>query len=221
MLDRLNAVKLSDIKKIEKRTSKSTRKGIKLWYQYRKTRITASIAHDIIRTCRTKRFATSFLKRHVNQMPIRSKAIQWGISHESVALQKYCDLVGEKFTKCGTFIDSEIHYISATPDGVSPCGSIIVEIKCPYSVRFDKPESVDYLQGGKLKRSHKYYCQIQMQMHISKVHRCDFVVWTTKGIYVELILYDAALVESYLPDIQFYYRNVFSVFYFNNVEDTI
>lgn len=217
MLDRMNAVSFADIRKIQGQTSKTTRKGKRLWMKFRKTRITASIAHDVIRTCRSKKFATSFLKTHINEIPIRSKAIQWGITHEPIALKQYSDLIGENFIKCGTYIDTKIHYIAATPDGINTHGNLIVEIKCPYSVRFDNPNTVDYLQGGSLKRSHRYYTQIQMQMHITKVHICDFVVWTTKGIYVEPIKYDSVLVEKYLEDIEFYYKNIFSVFYFLNV----
>lgn len=218
MLDQMNNVKHPEIIKIERRT----RKNKKLWHYVRKTRITASIAKNVISTCRTKRFATSFLKNHIRCVELRSKAIVWGLSHEHCALKDYCALLGcdpATFLKCGTLIDEERKYISATPDAIEKDKRVIVEIKCPYSVRNEQPEKVSYLAGGKLHRNHAYYVQVQLQMHVTKVHTCDFVVWTLKGIYIESIAYDADLVAGYLIDLDFYFKNVFSIFYFKLIND--
>lgn len=133
-------------------------------------------------------------------------------------MKQYCGLVGVDFKKCGIIVDRTRNYISATPDGIDPHSQLILEIKCPFSVRFDKPTDVDYLKSVGLSPAHKYYHQVQMQMHITKVHRCDFVVWTTKGIFIQHITYDSERVAKYLEDIDFYYKNVFSVFYFDNVK---
>lgn len=215
LLNRMNNVKLCDIPKLEKKS----RTNKKLWHQLRKTRITASIAHDVVRTCRSKRFATSFLTNHFLEKPIFSKAIKWGLANEDNALKMYCGLMGENFSKCGTTIDTDRNYISATPDGISKAKDRIVEIKCPYSVRHERPETVEYLSSGKLKTTHRYYTQMQIQMHVTKVHTCDFIVWTPKGIYLQGIKYDSDLVNSYLTDCDFYFRNVFSKQYFRTIND--
>ena len=68
-------------------------------------------------------------------------------------------------------------YLAASPDGLffcKCCGLSIVEAKCPYSVRNENIrvkgtyDRVDFLEdfNGKprLKRSHKYYTQMQAQM---------------------------------------------------------
>lgn len=124
----------------------------------------------------------------------------------------------EKFSKCGTTIDRVRNYISATPDAINDANDKIVEIKCPFSVREGKPETVEYLKSGKLKTTHKYYTQIQFQMHVTNINCCDFVVWTPKGIYIQVIKYDADLVSSYLEHCDFYYQNIFTKCYFQTIK---
>ncbi|KAJ6648081.1 Cationic amino acid transporter 2, partial [Pseudolycoriella hygida] len=172
--------------KIERRTSVNK----KLWQKIRKSRITASIAHNIVRTCRTQKFAKSFLKNHIMGFKIRSEAIDWGLKNEEAALREYSKKVGENFIKCGIFVDSSLNYLAATPDGINESKSLIVEIKCPYSIRFQEPESASFLKDFLLKKNHAYYTQVQIQMHVTKVYTCDFVVWTTKGILIQPISYD-------------------------------
>lgn len=156
----MNTVTLSDIRKIEKKTKNNN----KLWLQQRRTRITASIAHDVIRTCRSKRYCTKFLVIHFLSKPIRTKAIKWGLTHEATALKKYCSVMGVdgQFSKCGLMIDQTLNFLAATPDAIDTKNETIVEIKCPHSVKDEKPEAVKYLSSGKLKSTHRYYTQVQM-----------------------------------------------------------
>lgn len=63
-------------------------------------------------------------------------------------------------------------------------------------------------------KNHMYYTQVQIQMYVTKIYKCDFVVWTTKGIFIEPILYDEAFVSECLQHIQTYFEDVFSIFYF-------
>ena len=39
----------------------------------------------------------------------------------------------------------------------------------------------------RLKRDHAYYAQLQGQMGVSGAKWCDFIVYTSKGMYVHLI----------------------------------
>lgn len=212
LLNQINSVTAAQTTQFEKKTRKST----KLWFQLRRSRITASIAHDVVRTCRSKRYATGFLKQHFLNKPIRSKALKWGITNEATALKKYCSVMGNDFYKCGIMIDKDRNYLSASTDAVNSTRDIIVEIKCPYSVRNGQPETVEYLANGYLKSTHRYYTQMQIQMHVSGIHYCDFVVWT-QGIYIQGIRYDKALVSSYLKKIDFYYTTIFVPLYLETI----
>ena len=70
-----------------------------------------------------------------------------------------------------------------------------MEIKCPYNAREcslqNGVENVDFLEqsadGLHLKQTHVYYYQVQAQIHICQKSFADFVVWTTKGIFIQRI----------------------------------
>ena len=76
-----------------------------------------------------------------------SRATDWGIQNEAVALKKYCQLQqdsghnGLYCTKSGFVISEEYPFLGASPDAVvhdptnleEPFG--VVEIKCPFSFR--------------------------------------------------------------------------------------
>ncbi|KAJ6642393.1 Maternal protein tudor [Pseudolycoriella hygida] len=143
---------------------------------------------------------------------IRSEAIDWGLKNEEAALREYSKKVGENFIKCGIFVDSSLNYLAATPDGINESKSVIVEIKCPYSIRFQEPESASFLKDFLLKKNHAYYTQVQIQMHVTKVYTCDFVVWTTKGILIQPISYDKR-------DIKLRANEYSSVFYVETKEE--
>lgn len=42
----------------------------------------------------------------------------------------------------------------------------------------------------KLKEDHPYYAQVQGQMAVTGARWCDFIVYTSKGIYIQRILFD-------------------------------
>ena len=77
----------------------------------------------------------------------------------------------------------------ATPDGI--VGSHLIEIKCPLILKEGKPTDLSALtkqqkqsffcelSGStdlRLKRSHKYYSQVQAQMFVTGFKKCIFIV---------------------------------------------
>ena len=95
------------------------------------------------------------------------------------------------FQQCGLFVKPGHPYLAASPDGMfncKCCGPATIEVKCPYSVRLENIlEKEVYQQVGfleefngkpRLKRSHKYYTQVQAQMWITNVDHSFFIVWT-------------------------------------------
>ena len=98
------------------------------------------------------------------------------------------------------YVDS-CGYLGASPDGiVVHTDGREVRLKCPFnaqgmtiqqaceaksfccSIDKDKPY---------LKLDHDYYYQVQGQMAITGIHKCDFVIWTTKDIFIQPITYDS------------------------------
>ena len=123
----------------------------------------------------------------------------YGTANESVAIAQYEQTEGVTVQKCGLFVDTQHFFLAASPDGLVGNDGL-VEVKCPHSARtmtpFDAASEIkDFCCSPSktkitLKRGHNYYYQIQGQLHVTRKHWCDFVVWTPKGISIERIQRD-------------------------------
>ena len=117
----------------------------------------------------------------------------------------------------GLFISKDYPYLGASPDGLidcTCCGSGIVEIKCPYKYKDVNPRQINdkkcFLQLGKdgnisLSMTHDYYYQVQGQLAICNKPYCDFICWTTKGIFIERIFKDGNFFDSILPSMKAFF----------------
>ena len=109
-----------------------------------------------------------------------------------------------KIQESGLVISSRYPVIGASPDGVvSVNGEMgLVEIKCPYKYRHLTPKQAaehpdfccELIEGEvKLKTNHNYYYQVMGQTAVKSSMWCDFVIWTTKGIHIERLHFNANL----------------------------
>ena len=105
-------------------------------------------------------------------------------------------------TDSGLVINPKFPHLGASPDDLIACdccGLGCLEIKCPYCNKDSLPESANFIEDdSKLKKSHEYYYQVQMQIYLRKVKFCDFAVWTKKGIHVERIVAEQ---EEFFTDV--------------------
>lgn len=210
-MERINSVTDFEILRIEKRTRQQSANS--LWHKIRNSRITASICHNIVQTTKAQNYCVSYARNHILNKPINSAAIKWGKSKEKLALEEHNNSQNVKFQSCGIFIDKVYNFLAASPDGINSTKTKVIEIKCPYSIRTELPENASYIEFGKLKRNHPYYTQVQVQMHVTGVHLCDFVVWTTKGTLVDEIKYDADFMKISLQFIEMYFKKCFAPTY--------
>lgn len=187
--------------------------GSEMWHSVRKSRITASMVHDIIATARNGNFAPSYAQHQINGTFIGTAAVKWGQAKENNAFNDFNETQTDTFLKCGIFIDPEMNYLAASPDGINTSKTKLLEIKCPYSIRLNQANEAPYLDQLKLKRNHRYYTQVQFQMHVTGIHVCDFLVWTTQNFIVDTILYDSEFVSNRLPFVKSYYEQTFAPTY--------
>ncbi|CAN8014073.1 unnamed protein product, partial [Ixodes persulcatus] len=179
------------------------------WYTYRAGRITASTMKSVCSTS-VEKPSLSVLKRicYPEDNKFSTPATRWGLDHEEEAVQSYVGKVKSahaNFThrRAGLYLSAQYPHLAASPDAVVQCdccGSGLVEVKCPYTQRESELHVTD--QGGfclkrvngclSLKHDHMYFYQVQTQMAVCNVEYCDFVVWTTKDIYVERVFRDGA-----------------------------
>ena len=62
------------------------------------------------------------------------------------------------------------------------------------------------LQVGQ-SQSHQYYDQVQAQLSICKVQYCDFICWTTQGIFIERIFQDENYLSERIPALKNFFCN--------------
>ena len=191
----------------------STRKQLqnKDWYQQWAGRITASKTN-------TAKPAKSLVKSicYPEAHKFSTAATRWGCEHEGRARKAY-QIEINQFHKSLTISDSGLDidprwpYLGASPDGIvccKCCGRGVCEIKCPYAYRNctiaeaagQKNFCLKKDEFGKiyLEKSHAYYFQVQAQIFICGVEYCDFVVWTTRDLFVQRILADQEFWENAL-----------------------
>ena len=192
-----------------------------LWFQERKCRITASNIGVIARRRSTTPVANLVKAMLYSNSKIDAPSLRWGRDHEEVARKQY---MNEKnsfvLSKSGLVIDEQHGWLACTPDNLvtdarntnNPHG--LVEYKCPYSARTTtiqeealKKDFFANIINGKvtLKKSHKYYYQVQSQMAICRRAWCDFVIWTPKGITIETINFDPIFWKEIFPKLETFY----------------
>ena len=207
------------------------------WFKVRKFRITASICHSVANLRDISKRATA-LKLTCDPPSFSTAATQFGLEHEEDALSRYREKMlarGEAVTtgRCGFVLDQEKGYLGASPDGavtLSNGTKGILEIKCPISLKDmtikesmqDQRYPVSYVSNlehgrlrlcAKLKRSHDYWHQAQMQLYCCRDFAtfCDFVIFhvNTGSVYIERITSNDEWVTKFLPK--------FSEFYLSHV----
>jgi putative phage-type endonuclease len=96
-------------------------------------------------------------------------AFDWGIRFEPVVKQIYEEKYGATIKELGRLHHPEQPKCTASPDGLiydCPKGirkGRLIEIKCPVSREIDGSIPKDY------------YTQMQMQLHVTGLHHCDYV----------------------------------------------
>ena len=185
------------------------------WYQERSKRITASLFGKVMNR-RHSVHPTSIIKavlEKCGRKPTNMPApLKWGIENEHAAIEeykKYQDFTSCDIQVCGFVVNPKWPWLGCSPDGiVVENGSVVgcIEVKCPYTKRnFTIKEAADNdknfflkLSDGKckLKNNHAYYFQCQGVMNILELPWIDFIVFTTRDMFVERIHRDLVQWES-------------------------
>ena len=146
--------KLNNILKteqIEQRTAE--------WYKIRCQMITASQCASIL-DCDGYTSSEKLLDKKCNPEQIsNTKATQFGITYEPIAINIYSKLYNTKVYELGLIKHPKYNFIGASVDGItSECN--LVEIKCVVS------RSIHYIPI-------KYWIQTQIQMEVLNLEYCD------------------------------------------------
>ncbi len=180
------------------------------WFEQKRGRITASIAHSVYTRSKNKRNSDTSAtivdaimgtsKKCLDNVPAirHSRDVEpvAAVAYEKYQKQHHHDLV---VTQCGLFVDPSTTHLAASPDRLvqcSCCGEGLLEIKCPYACQNEDPNeaNIAYLfdvNGRRmLRQSHAYYTQIQMQMAATSRMWCDLFVYCKRGHFLQRIAFD-------------------------------
>ncbi len=164
------------------------------WKSYRRGLLTAS-NFGCVCSARSPPSFSNIVRSILYSKLSDSKEIEHGNANKHKAIRALKLLEGVSVQKCGLFIDEKYCYLGATPDGLIG-ENAIVEVKCPYSIIGQNIE--DAILAGKctmwkrerkkkdcsqpkilgINTTHKWYYQVQGQLHITRRDLCYFVIWT-------------------------------------------
>ena len=134
------------------------------WYQYRNCRITASDFSSIFGK-NVFKSKNQLLREKIDPTTInfiQNDTMLHGTRLEDAICQIYQNLENTKIEEFGCLSHDTIVYLGASPDGIDENG-VMLEIKCPPK-RIMKGIPPVY-----------YWCQIQLQLEVADLNRCDYM----------------------------------------------
>ncbi len=175
-----------------------------IWFKERSKRITASLFGRVCNRRQSvypKSIVDAIINKKQGSYKNMPPSLKWGIENESKAIEKYKEIDGNLHpVNCGLVVSPKWPWLGCSPDGIIFEGESLkgaIEIKCPYSKRdftlieaAESDKSFFLSVAGStlaLKKKHPYYFQCQGVLNILEIDWLDFVVYTTKDLYVERI----------------------------------
>ncbi|KAK3088828.1 hypothetical protein FSP39_024255 [Pinctada imbricata] len=161
-------------------------------------------------------------------------AIIYGQENEKKALESYIEK-NPQYTidSTGLWINPKYPGLGCSPDGIfndTQSTTGLIEIKCPYvlknvspcmaqksmTMKEEKNFFCTFQSDGtlRLKRNHKYYYQIQMQLAICEQKVFDFVIWSQHGMSVERIQMDESFWNHTYPKLLRFHKEYLVPEYF-------
>jgi putative phage-type endonuclease len=132
------------------------------WYAMRLTMISASDWGTILGENHYSTPNQVLLKKCGEDSFMTNAAMQWGNKYEDVAISVYEYRNSVKIIDFGCIRHPSISFLGASPDGITTDG-VMLEIKCPTSRQIT----------GIPPRY--YWCQVQGQLEVCELDRCDFL----------------------------------------------
>ena len=113
--------------------------------------------------------------------PFESEETKYGKSMEPHAIQKFISKNKRlhknlNASESGLFLVEENPFIEALPDSnvdCSCCGSGLLEVKCPNSIKREKPSHEN--DNVTLKQNHPFFYHVQRQMGVTGKNHCVFL----------------------------------------------
>jgi len=134
------------------------------WYNMRENMITASVWGSVLKQNKYSHRNAVVMQKcgHPGYQFKGNVHTEWGKKYETAAVKVYESRNNTVIWEFGVIAHPHFPFLGASPDGITPDG-VMVEIKCP-------PKRII---NGEI--SDQYWCQMQGQMEVCKLDRCDFL----------------------------------------------
>ena len=145
----------------------------KEWYEMRSNMLTASDWGTVLGENHYSNSNEVLKKKCGDDNFVTNAAMIWGNKYEEVAVLIYKNRNNVDVLEFGCLRHPSIPFLGASPDGITPDG-IMLEIKCPTSRKIT----------GIPPRY--YWCQVQGQLEVCELDRCDFLECALKEYNSEM-----------------------------------
>ncbi|CAN7982815.1 unnamed protein product, partial [Ixodes pacificus] len=182
-----------------------------LWMEYRTGLISASVAYSVytrVKTLRTKmgpHDLRPLFKVLMRESTFQSSAMARGSQDESTAKRKYLQEsthANLTIQDSGLLIMESEPCVGASPDGIVTCDCCerrLIEVKCTDGMQgFKSREMMKNSDNHMLKKTSRYYCQVQVQMGIAQIRSTDFFVYQDEHTH---ILFSVHFDEVFFRDV--------------------
>ncbi|XP_076549399.1 uncharacterized protein LOC117605294 [Osmia lignaria lignaria] len=125
---------------------------------------------------------------------VDTATMKYGRDKEHIARKDVANAMKTRIRTCGLFIDRDIPYLGASPDGFIEDDGLL-ELKCPQSAEnltaIDAIETIRHLRNifdkrdiQEMNSKHQYFYRVQGQLHVTQRKYCIFAIWTPKSIHM-------------------------------------
>ena len=209
-----------------------------IWRNRRSFCITASIAKDVVQANSKISKKNILQNHLWGKDVLSTKAMCYGNENESNARNQYeihmkTENSNIEVRETGFWVSINTPELGCSPDGIvryiGKDGEIeygLLEIKCPYVFRDINPTDIQDCKRGlsrqqqttfcckiledrlELKKTHKYYYQVQLQIYILDFEWCDFVIWSKRGIHIERIQRNESFIKDMIPKLLKFHHSI-------------
>ncbi|KAK8762908.1 hypothetical protein V5799_034485 [Amblyomma americanum] len=172
-------------------------------------------AHRILTCCKS---LSERAKSIVTEVPYNGYQVQYGLLKEPSARKAFEKKHDVNVAQFGLVVCPGEPWLACSPDGIfrdEDGSAVLLEIKCPFSRRqqsLTKRPLLKYLCGEDildLRRSHSYFTQIQICLHVLGLQRCYFYVHTEVDSLTIHVKRNDEFLSSAVPKLRNFYFELF------------
>lgn len=189
------------------------------WLAERRVRVTSTLTKSV--ACRRSADFTTVIQNKLASSFKGNAATRYGHQNEKRAIDQFKELTKElgSVRASGLVIDVDMPWLAASPDGLFTDveGNLhLLEVKCPYRARdcsineaLEKFSNLCISRNStgslQLKKSHCYYYQMQIAMHVCRCSHGYLLLRTEKELATISVPIDSPLVEGALSKLKDFY----------------